>query len=205
MRQTRQAGHGFLPRTRLLATLLSVVAALGLAAGASAALAPTYPAGARTGVARVDWALRAMQRHDTDALYAAIKYHKVACSTDAGAGIPCKAGEANGTLVEIWVDGTCEPSVSRREDIDVRAVVERFVDADQGLYAVYQSRMAGLASKGGFGILYAQRVGTRSSTNSAVLWPDGSVDTFYFGHCGNRPTVVWGLSKGKVLLAPRHR
>ncbi len=191
-----------------LALGFTIVTVSALTRTAATRPTPTYPAGARTGVARVDRYLAALQAKDVAGLVALVQYTKLPCVRKKEPGytfIKCKPGEPTGTLVDTFWLGTCDAGSTRADDVAMMEIVGRFIDGGRKLYAVYRSNGRSITPRGGYGIIFAHPADGEAYASTLVLSKRGGLIGIAFAHCADSPAEVWAYSKGAVVLAPRRR
>lgn len=96
----------------------------------------------RTGVPEVDRIIEAILNQDVDALAGLVRYQQEECSTSDSSDIPepprCKAGQADGSLVDVFLSGACKPSYVTREEVpDFLSL--NVGETELSVYAVYRT------------------------------------------------------------------
>jgi hypothetical protein len=121
---------------RRLTTHLVVIAALGLVACTSVSSSSSDQP--KSGVRAVDQAIEAVLERDAAGLAAQVAFTAEPCSTaDGFGGRPrCRAGEANGTVVEALFVASCEGFHLRRNEI--AASLQMFLEGNPEFYAAYR-------------------------------------------------------------------
>ena len=186
----------------LVAALVSTLAVAG------AARSPTYPAGARTGVVRVDRILAAMQKQDADRMADLVGYTKLPCTSTKPPGytwIKCKPDEPEGTLVDTFWLGSCDAASVRADELDIRSTIQEFMNGGRKLYAVYGWVGRKQPPARGFGVIFSQEGEHHSEASILSIRGNGDLIGIGFSACGHTPETIWESAEGRAVLAPRTR
>lgn len=108
---------------------------------ASATATPTVDI-SRSGIASVDAAIDAVLAGDADGLRRLLRYTPTRCQTapqQVGSPPPCRASEADGTLVDVLSVLHCEGVYQREGELDLGFDGSPFPPVGSSLYAVYRS------------------------------------------------------------------
>jgi hypothetical protein len=179
-------------RRRTARALRAALAALLLAgAGAAAACASTAEspehtpaatptsAARETGTAALDAIIAAAVRGDTAALQAAIQYTPTACiTTPQGIGAPpfCRAGEAEGTKVDVIPLAQCEGFFARSDELRMDALAGAAT-----LYAVYRASAADQFPPGKYWAIFARSNASSRPPAFAIVMNDDRIVGIHFG------------------------
>lgn len=165
---------------------------------------PYYPVTTRTGIETIDQVLIAVARDDQESLRSLVEFTNAQCTQQDGLGGPpkCRAGETDGTPVEVLSFLGSEGSFLRKDEIGSWTGI-----AASGIYAVYEVNTSVLSSEqyypvGKYVILFAAeenqpaaalRIGERGIVR---------VDTIF----DSAPESLRGLVEREastVILAPK--
>lgn len=156
-------------------------------------------AGARppaTNIPILDRVLDAVARGDGQALGDLLVVSPVACVKDPYGKIPvleCRAGEAEGTIHEVVLHGSCETGWA--DLADARALMNVYLRHDLKLYAVAESA----ADTGSYRAVFFETSGNRIGVAFNVS-PEG-IDS-YGGGCGVASPPDLFLGWGKFIIPP---
>jgi hypothetical protein len=163
-------------------------------------LTPTPPVGGGvTGIAAVDAAIKAIAAKDAVALASQAVFRTDACSTAQGAGGPpqCRTGEANGTRVEVLAAASCEGYYLRKDELT--ATVNRFLEANPQLYAVYKHN-GRIFLPGEYVIIFSYSDDRLPGTQGRQVFVSGQgVVGLNFG-CGQSPADLVGFQELKDVI-----
>jgi hypothetical protein len=89
----------------------------------------------RSGVPVIDAFLDGQAAGDADALAAQVDYEQMGCVTNGGIGSPpvCEGGEAEGTVLDVMLFGSCEGTYQRRPE--ALSTMRRLAGQRWSLYA----------------------------------------------------------------------
>lgn len=165
---------------------------------------PFHPLTTRTGVPAIDQILSAISGGDIEALRALVEFTPAVCTLQDGLGGPpkCRAGETEGTPVDVLAFMGGEGSFLRREDLGSWTGVPA-----SGIYAIYQVNAAVLSSEqyypvGRYVVLLA---GEENQPATALRIGESGivrVDTIF----DSSPDALSGMVEREalnVLLAPK--
>jgi hypothetical protein len=209
VRRTYRAGWQQLMRApaAAIAAALLLCGSLIAAACASTAESPEHtPAPAATptsatrstGIAALDAIIAAAVRGDTAALQAAIQYTPTACvTTQEGIGAPplCRAGEADGTKVDVIPLAQCEGFFARADEwrLDAGAA---------SLYGVYRASAAEQFPPGKYWAIFGRSDANNPSPAFAIVMNDDHIVGIHFG-CAMKPAQMVEFERlTDVVVAP---
>jgi len=133
--------------------------------------------------------VRLIEERDSEGLIRKISYATILCGSVAA--VPCRGGEAPGTLVEGFPMGGCEPFIVRRDAVPM-ALAAMLADVAR-VFAVYYEPELG---PGGFVAVFQRE---RPESGLAVTIAEGRVSSVSSG-CGAPRDLVAGA--GPFLIAP---
>lgn len=198
---------------RLCLALVALAALVGTSAPSLATpeKVPLYPLGVRTGRARVDAVLQAVQKRNVDRLLSKVKFRLIPCVKDFQPGVHphppfCRPGEEDGTVVAV-IRGSAGLQCNTtwlRED-DVRAQLLAFSTETSGVYAVVRENTDRNGAKGLFRLIYGFRWRGGFIGGALFLDGQGQVPYLYLRTCRSSPRQVLTASPGVLVLGPRER
>jgi hypothetical protein len=154
----------------------------------------------RSGITEVDAVITAVLEGDGDALRERVRYITIACATVEGLGgpPPCRAGEAEGTRVDVFPALGPSLTYTRAEEID--PLLARLLGGD--LYAVYEMRPgayeAASLPAATHGVLFS---GSNPALPVTIGVEQGSV-VFVIYHMGQTGAEILARDAASILVAP---
>jgi len=153
-----------------------------------------------TGIPALDAIIAAAERGDTAALQAAIQYTPTACvTTQQGIGAPplCRAGEAEGTMVEVIPLAQCEGFFTRADELRLDALA-----GAASLYGVYRASAAEQFPPGKYWAIFGRSDANNPSPASAIVMNDDHIVGIHFG-CAMKPAQMVEFERlTDVVVAP---
>lgn len=195
--------------------VLAIVLAFGLGQGGSALATPEkvplYPLGVRTGRARIDAVLKAVQERNIDLLTAKVKFQMVPCVEEFQPGVHphppyCLKGEPDGTPVAV-IRGSAglQCNTTWLREADVRVYLDAFRNETAGVYSVFRATTDKAGVRGLYDLLYGFPHEGGHIGGSIFLDAKGKIVIIYLRTCRTSPRDVLAFSPGVLVLGPRER
>lgn len=161
-----------------------------------------YPLSTRTGISDVDIVLEAVQAGGPDLMRELFQFTKAACMNTEGLGGPpgCRAGETEGTQVEVLPILGSEGSFLRRSEVDAW----QGIDVDR-IYAIYRVSDVAFSDKnypaGEYGIML---LGLKNRTGIVLQVTDGKIVRIDYVFDTSPTTLTESLKRNasELVLVP---
>jgi len=140
-----------------------------------------------TGIAALDAIIAAAERGDAAAMQAAIQYTATACiATPQGIGAPpfCRAGEPEGTKVDVIPLAQCEGFFGRPDELQMDTLA-----GGATLYAVYRASAAQQFPPGKYWAIFARSDASSRPPAFAIVMNDDRIVGIHFG-CDMKPAQM---------------
>lgn len=165
---------------------------------------PFHPLGTQTGITSIDQILDAISRTDVGNLRSLVEFTDAKCTNREGLGGPpkCRAGEAEGTPLEVLSFLGSEGSFLRRDEIGNWSGI-----AASNVYAIYEVNAAVISSEQYYPIGKYAIILTNGDEQPAIALRIGEsgivrVDTIFDSSPANLSAMV-EREASTVILAPK--
>lgn len=131
----------------------------------------TPSSGRRTGIPEVDAVVAAVEAEESDRVLSLLRYMTFPCELPGSAGLAiCRAGQEEGTPVDLFPFSGCEPGLASREDLDSTHLLTGIGPGASILHEVYRAP-AGLEPPAEYIAVFS----TASVSGKVWPWPSTRV------------------------------